>query len=99
VRQWSDYAMIWLMDRAESTIRTSQQDLAMRKAIITPTPRGNPKVIKAFADAIDRGVQVYVILSNTGDWDYSSDVPYYNIARRIRNDMTGSIPDWRGRAD
>lgn len=88
VRQWSDAAMTWLMARAKSSIRISQQDIVAGKFSARVT--WNEPVMKELGAAIDRGADVEIMLSNAGAADYSSDVPYYNIARKIRTYMSGT---------
>lgn len=97
VRQWSDFAMTWLLARAKSVIRISQQDIVAGKfgARIT----WNEPVMRELGAAIDRGVDVHIMLSNAGAADYSSDVPYYNIARKIRTYMSGSDASRNARLD
>ena len=80
--------MVWLIDRAKKTVRISQQDLVTGKASI---PLGiNRQLIGALARALDRDVDVFIILSNVGAPDYSADIPFDNIARVIRDAMSGT---------
>lgn len=87
-RQWSDDAMTWILARAKSVIRISQQDIVAGKFGARVT--WNEPVMRVLGGAIQQGVDVRIMLSNAGAADYSSDVPYYNIARKIRTYMSGS---------
>lgn len=64
----ADAARVAMMASARTTIRLSQQDIGPAKAPLFGIPVGSwpDAEIGALADALTRGVQVYVVLSDNG---------------------------------